>query len=147
MIEHLNSGECFNKQDQMKAPAFCTFDIRLSRQKNGVNIIIMKRFTSTKFSACKVRCNKKELMAQLFSELMSSEYLSKNYLSELFLSTTFIFPSVDLEGKVEWLANFERMRELQQMISWPPIEELDSKLSGLVPEVRKLFAVFVVVAA
>lgn len=44
---------------------------------------------------------------------------------------------VDLEGKVEWLANFERMRELQQMISWPPIEELDSKLSGLVPEFLK----------
>nr|XP_054751886.1 uncharacterized protein LOC129257555 [Lytechinus pictus] len=43
----------------------------------------------------------------------------------------------DLEGKVEWLANFERVRELQQMISWPPVEEIDSKLSGLVPDFLK----------
>ncbi|XP_072174279.1 uncharacterized protein [Diadema setosum] len=41
----------------------------------------------------------------------------------------------DLEGKVKWLSNFERLRELQQMVSWPPMEDLDSKM--VVPDFLK----------
>ncbi|XP_022082507.1 uncharacterized protein LOC110974883 [Acanthaster planci] len=41
----------------------------------------------------------------------------------------------ELDGKVKWLGNFERLRELQQMITWPQVEELDPKVS--VPEFLK----------
>ncbi|XP_077983070.1 uncharacterized protein LOC144437876 [Glandiceps talaboti] len=38
----------------------------------------------------------------------------------------------EMEGKVKWLANFERLRELHHLISWPPIEDIDAKV--FVPE-------------
>ncbi|XP_038061160.1 uncharacterized protein LOC119731932 isoform X2 [Patiria miniata] len=41
----------------------------------------------------------------------------------------------ELDGKVKWLGNFERLRELQQMITWPQVEELDPRVS--VPEFLK----------
>ncbi|XP_071810295.1 uncharacterized protein [Asterias amurensis] len=41
----------------------------------------------------------------------------------------------ELDGKVKWLSNFERLRELQQMITWPPVEEMDSKVA--IPEFLK----------
>ncbi|XP_072027482.1 uncharacterized protein [Amphiura filiformis] len=34
----------------------------------------------------------------------------------------------ELDGKVKWLSNFERLRELQQLIQWPTMEEADSKM-------------------
>ncbi|XP_077862369.1 pleckstrin homology domain-containing family G member 7-like [Saccoglossus kowalevskii] len=38
----------------------------------------------------------------------------------------------EMEGKVKWLTNFERLRELQQLIAWPSVDEMDSK--SFIPE-------------
>ncbi|XP_070559301.1 uncharacterized protein [Ptychodera flava] len=41
----------------------------------------------------------------------------------------------EMEGKVKWITSFERLRELQYLISWPPVEDIDTKT--FVPEFLK----------
>ncbi|XP_064605260.1 pleckstrin homology domain-containing family G member 7-like isoform X2 [Liolophura sinensis] len=40
-----------------------------------------------------------------------------------------------LEDKMKWVKNYERVQEIQQMLVWPPITELDSK--AYIPEFLK----------
>jgi len=40
----------------------------------------------------------------------------------------------NLESKMKWLKNFERLQELQQQIIWRPITELEPR--SFIPEVR-----------
>jgi hypothetical protein len=42
--------------------------------------------------------------------------------------------SENLEAKMKWLKNFERVQELQQQIIWRPITELEPR--AFIPEVR-----------
>ena len=44
--------------------------------------------------------------------------------------------SGELDDKMKWLKNFERLLEIQKNIVWPPITELDSK--AYVPEFMKV---------
>lgn len=44
-----------------------------------------------------------------------------------------ILSTVQLEEKMKWLKNYERIQEIQQQISWPPIGELDPR--AYIPEV------------
>jgi len=40
----------------------------------------------------------------------------------------------NLESKMKWLKNFERLQELQQQIIWRPITELEPR--SFIPEVQ-----------
>jgi len=60
-----------------------------------------------------------------------------------FLETGLFFPALavtdvshisgDLEGKVKWLDNFQKFRQLQEVIVWPQIWDRDKRF--FVPEV------------
>ena len=40
----------------------------------------------------------------------------------------------NLEAKMKWLKNFERVQQIQQQIIWQPITELDPR--AFIPDVR-----------
>lgn len=42
----------------------------------------------------------------------------------------------ELDDKVKWLKNFERLLEIQRNIIWPGVVELDPKI--YIPEVRSI---------
>lgn len=42
----------------------------------------------------------------------------------------------ELDDKMKWLKNFERLLEIQRNIQWPPVIELDPKV--YIPDVRHL---------
>lgn len=45
----------------------------------------------------------------------------------------------ELDDKMRWLKNFERLLEIQRNIQWPSVLDLDPKI--FIPDVNKLFFV------
>lgn len=45
--------------------------------------------------------------------------------------------SGDLEGKVKWLDNFQKLRHLQEIVVWPPLWDRDKRF--FIPEVKVRF--------
>lgn len=52
----------------------------------------------------------------------------------------FINFSEQLEEKMKWIKNFERVQEIQRQIVWPTVTELDPRC--VIPEVNKRFLRF-----
>lgn len=51
------------------------------------------------------------------------------------ISGEFLLVAENLEAKMRWLKNYERVQEIQQQIVWRPITELEPR--AFIPEVSK----------
>ena len=46
----------------------------------------------------------------------------------------------NMEDKMKWIKNYERVQEVQRQLSWPLVTELDSRI--FIPEVNTLIREF-----
>lgn len=71
-------------------------------------------------------------------DFLKSYSIGRNrYLLDLVIvvSGEFLLFAENLEAKMRWLKNYERVQEIQQQIVWRPITELEPR--AFIPEVRK----------